>query len=486
MKRISCIYVLLLIIFTALSVLTVTACSDNEQTGNHTKGLTYSLNKDELSYGCSGIGTATDTEIVIPSEYKGLPVTSIRQNAFNNCTEIVSVVIPDSVTTIGRAAFYNCTSLASITVPGSVTEIGDVAFENCTALENITLPEAIDSWGNNVFDNTAYFNDDNNYTDGVLYIGNYLVKAKKEISGSYEIRQNTRAILNYAFHSCYKLTGITIPDSLTTIGDTAFYNTALTEITIPKSVTAIKPSAFFYCTKLENVYWNAEDCTKIGYQAFSHCSSLKKVIFGDGVQTVPDEIFRECDSIKTVVIGNDVTDIGDDAFYKCTSITDLTLGNGIEKISGGAFWGCEKLNKITIPDSVVTIERSAFAYCSGLTEITIGSGVVTIGSDAFIDCKKVTKIYWNATECISTGPESNYMLTHFDGRCFSGCDNLNTVVVGSNVKHMPSYVFYGFSHLTRLEYDGTLEQWASVTKGTWWNVGSHFTVYCTDGTSWME
>ena len=221
MKRLPLIFILMTVLSAALSALTLTACSDNGKE-SATEGLLYTLNQDGESYKCDGLGTSTATEIIIPSKYKGLPVTRIGGNAFKECIEITSVVIPDSVTSIGFCAFYECSalesvtigdsvttiefsafnkcfSLESVTIPDSVTTIGDSAFYDCFKLADVSLPVTVESLGSNVFNNTAYYNDENNWTDGVLYVDNYLTNAKADISGSREIRENTRIICPSAF-----------------------------------------------------------------------------------------------------------------------------------------------------------------------------------------------------------------------------------------------------------------------------------------------
>ncbi len=172
------------------------------------KGLAYTLSTDGNSYSVSGIGTCTDADIIIPSIYNGKSVTTIGESAFDGCTSLTSIDIPDSVTSIGGWAFYGCTSLTSIVIPDSVTTIGESAFDACTSLTNVTMGNSITSVG------------------------------------------------SHAFYECTSLTSIVIPDSATAIETNAFYKcTSLTSIVIPKSVTTIGSSAFEDCTRLTYVYY---------------------------------------------------------------------------------------------------------------------------------------------------------------------------------------------------------------------------------------
>ena len=216
------------------------------------EGLTYSLNSDGNGYKVTGIGTCTDKELIIPSEYNAKPVTSIGHSAFSGCTELTSVTIPDSVTSIGYYAFRDCTGLTSVTIGGSVTSIGHSAFSGCTGLTSITIPASVTSIGES------------------------------------------------AFNGCKGLTSITIPDSVTSIGNSAFYNcTGLTSITIPDSVTSIGEYAFYSCDGLKSVTI-PDSVTSIGRSAFEDCTGLTSVTIGKGVTSIGSWTFYNCTGLKRI------------------------------------------------------------------------------------------------------------------------------------------------------------------------------------------
>ena len=185
--------------------------------------LTYTLNSDGASYYVSGYSDITTSDNVeIPSIYNDKPVTIIGPNAFGGCTSLTNITIGNNVTIISYEAFAGCSNLGSITIPDGVTTIGDNAFNDCSSLASITIPDSVTSIGSSAFYNTAYYNDEQKWENGVLYIGNHLIEAKTDLSDSYTIKDGTLTISDSAFQSCIGITSITIPNSVTSIGYTAF------------------------------------------------------------------------------------------------------------------------------------------------------------------------------------------------------------------------------------------------------------------------
>ena len=231
-----------------------TRCGDSlKQTSEGLKYTKYTLN-NKVSYSVTGMGTCADTDVVIPSTYNGLPVTSIGYSAFSYCTGLTSIEIPNSVTSIGDWAFYECISLTSIEIPNSVTSIGEKAFEYCTGLTSIEIPNSVTSIGDSAFSGCF----------GLTRI---------------EIPNSVLSIGEYAFSDCSRLTSIEIPNSVMSIGDSAFSGCfGLTRIEIPNSVTSIGNAAFYGCTGLTSVTIG-NSVTSIGYSAFGACTGLTSVTF---------------------------------------------------------------------------------------------------------------------------------------------------------------------------------------------------------------
>ena len=220
----------------------------------------------------------------------------------------------------------------------------------------------------------------------------------------YDSRNNCNAIIETATNTL--ITGCkntTIPNSVTSIGDGAFYYcTGLTSVTIPNSVTSIGDYAFIGCWGLTSATI-PNSVTNMGNGVFFNCSGLTSVTIGNSVTSIGNDAFINCRGLTSVTIPNSVTSIGNYAFEDCSGLTFVNFGNSVISIGMQAFRKCSGLTSVTIPNSVTSIGEFAFSGCSGLTSVTIGNSVKSIGEYAFANCAELTDVYCYAENVPSTG-----------------------------------------------------------------------------------
>jgi len=303
-------------------------------------------------YGVIGTTDKNITEANILAEVDGLPVTNIDLGTFRFCSELTSVIIPDSVTSIGEYAFSECHKLTSVTIPDSVTSIGERAFYECLGLTSVTIPDSVTSIGEG------------------------------------------------AFCECSELISVTIPKNLTSIEENVFRNSGLTSVTIQEGITSIGHSAFSKCSKLTSVTI-PKSVTSIGEGAFYGTPWLKEKQEENPLVIVNEILIDGTACEGDIIIPESVTSIGDGAFIGCLGLTSVTIPDSVTSIGSDAFAYCSELTSITIPDSVTSIGFWAFSECTELTSITIKNSDCEIdGSSLGLDINNFNGViygYENST-----------------------------------------------------------------------------------------
>lgn len=425
---------------------------------NSSLGLEYTLKDDQKSYSVSGIGTCTDTDIVISPTHNGLPVTSIGYNAFNGCSAITSVVIPEGVTSIANYAFNGCSGLTSIVMPESLTNIGSYGLGRCSSLTSVVIPDGVTNIGSYAFsdcDNLQSVNIPKNLktiSNGMFYYCTALT--------SVTIPDSVTSIGDYVFFHCYDLASVTIPDSVKSIGNFAFYCcTSLTSLDIPNGITTIPQDMVSSCSNLTSI--NIPDSvTSIESYAFYYCEKLTSVTIPDGVTSIGDNAFGDCINLASITIPDSVTSIGIRAFGNCTNLTSVTLSGNITSIADNTFYLCSNLTSIIIPEGVTSIGEYAFDCCTGLTSIDIPDSVTSIGRYAFGNCTGLTSI---------TIPNS---VTIIADNAFRMCSGLTSITIPYGVTSIGDYAFESCSGLTTIEIPETVT-----------SIGKYAFGYCTSLTS---
>ena len=223
-----------------------------------------------------------------------------------------------------------------------------------------------------------------------------------------------------------KLKSLYIGNSVTSIGDWAFYGcSSLTSLTMGNSVTSIGDWAFYGCSSLTSLTI-PDTVTSIGDRAFYNCNSLTSLTIPDSVTSIGDYAFYNCSSLTSLTMGNSVTSIGVFAFSRCYSLNSLTIPNSVTSIGGNSFSYCSSLTSLTIPDSVTSIGGMAFYYCSSLTSLTIPDSVTSIGANAFYYCRSSCAITFDKPKA-QVSAMGNYPWSIRSGAVISCTDGNLTV-----------------------------------------------------------
>ena len=380
--------------------------------------------------GYSGNATA----LYIPDEIDGHEVVAIGDRAFQNRTDLRTVMIPDSVTEIEAYSFNNCTNLSNVTLSKSLKYMGGRAFGSCEKITQIEIPKSLDNCGNSGY--ASYHGPFGAcsglkkiiFEEGTKEISNNLFRGctgLEEISipaSVIKIERYTFAdctnlknvyfsngvknVENNAFTNCTSLTKVNIPDTVDSIGNSAFSGcTNLVEVHLPDKLKEIASDTFSGCKKLTTINFPST-LTMIGNSAFSGCESLPEAILPSGVEKIESNAFKNCKALKKAAVPDTVSSIGSSAFYGCETLTDITLGSKLKKIESQTFYGCTVLPSIVIPYNVTTIGDSAFVNCTKLTQITVPRNTTSIASNAFSYPKKMTMY----------GPSDCYAETYASGK----------------------------------------------------------------------
>ena len=402
-------------------------------------------------YFVEGIGTCTDTEIIIPSTYNDYPVKIIDLWAFKDCNFIESVIIPDSIVIIDEGAFLGCTSLKNVEIPESVIYISASVFANCPSLREINIPNSVVMFGHNIFgtnNNLSY----NEYHNG-LYIGNkqnpYIIfmKAKDTSITDCIIHPNTKFINASAFENCKYLTDIILPNSIVGIDSFAFYG----------------------------------------------CSSLRSVVVPEGVTSIREHTFSGC-ALDIIVLPNSLNEIYMNAFpsvdFICYNGSKYQWDDIYKHYYGSyVFDNCAFcFNNVALPPSNVTIEMLEYSLNDDNASYTI--------TGFNLDNFPWYPVYLILPSTYSGLPVTNvagyfgeltnifisYGITAIGDGDFMFSGELESVYIPNTVTYIGEKPFSYSPSLTCIVFGGRISEWFEIEKATDWDEGSNsYIIYCTDG-----
>jgi hypothetical protein len=451
-------------------------------------------------------------EVIIPSTITGLPVVDIEESAFAGNSILTNVTIEPGVTNIGSDAFNECLNLKSIALPNTLVLIGPGAFEACMNLTNAPILSGVTSIGGEAFGNC------NELTNIV-------------IPGS------VRSIGEGAFEFCQGLTSVSINNGVTSIGQDAFFDcTNLASVAIPSSITNWGWDVFEACFNLTNVVM-ADSLTILGDGEFYECTNLTHVTLPSSLNSIAEGVFSDCTGLSNITIPTNVTSIEGYAFDACTSLGSLSIPAGVTNIGEAAFGGETSLTAIMVdalnpsytsvngvlfdktqatlvqcpaglagsydvPASVTRIGDNAFESCNVLTSITISSNVASIGIFAFYGCSSLVSItvdaqnpFYSSRDGVLFDKSQTTLLAYPPGLRgqyvvpdgvnniaslgFYYCTKLSAVTIPASVTSIGESAFQNCSALTNLFFEGN----APVDGGLVFLFDPNPTVYYLPGTT---
>lgn len=423
----------------------------------------------------------------------------ISEQAFRGCYVLTELTIPASVTTIQASVFVNCEKLTKIVFLGDAPEIHEMAFSSVTAV--VTYPA----------DNPTWTADKRANYDGILIwvpddpragpigpsgsCGNNAnwsfdaVTGTLTISGTGEMDEIEIApwwdysklikevMIEYGitkidgFSELHQLVSVEIPDSVTTIGEGAFYNCPLTSIHLPDSVTTIGAKAFSACS-LTSIHL-PNSVTSIGESAFSGCSSLKEINIPIGLTEISSNMLAFCSDLRTVSLHDGITTIGNQAFFWCVGLESIVLPDSVTYLGAHAFAGCSKLDSVTLSRNITSIPTCTFDRCTSLKEIKLPDSVTVIGAYAFYGCELLQQI---------TLPSN---VKTIEGHAFEGCRSLKSITFPASLESLGEYALYGIYAHQSICFSGNMPKFGENL----FSIGHYNTItvyYPQDNNTWTQ
>ncbi len=407
-------------------------------------------------------------------------LTEIPQNAFNGCTNLTSVTLPESIATIQEKAFQNCTLLETINFPLNLTEIGGSAFMNCYALKSIALPNGLKTIGVGAFSSCSALTSVI-IPKTVTSIGpsvfsgctslEYLAVDKENTK--YDSREGCNAIIETATNTLVAGCQYShIPEGVQAIARLAFNNIPIKKVMIPASVTSLAQTSFVYCSQLVSIECKGYNVPTATQTSIIDCPNLVVTVPREAVgkyrsatgwknlTVMPAGLIGFADSaVKTICLANWDTNSDGELSYaeaaavkslgevfknnaNITSFNELQYFTGLTTLEDNVFYLCTKLASVTLPSTITSIGQSAFSGCKLLKNVFLHEGITSIGQDAFNTCEKLISI--TLPQSLTTignfafnesGLRGIYIpagVTSLGKILFAKCKDLTSIVVDQN------------------------------------------------------
>ena len=426
----------------------------------------------------------------------------IASYAFQQAS-ISSISFPNSLIAIGQRAFYNCNNLTSLVIPANVHE-AFCAFENCSGLTNVVwnATNCLDGdfiagnamYGISASSSSPFINCPNitsfTFGENIQHIPGYICALMANVD-SITIPQSVTSIGISAFQQCTSLRNMTLPSSITKISDRTFYGcSSLQRINIPESVTTIGNRAFYQCTSMEGNIIIPNDLDTIYNYAFTGFTNIDSIVIGKNVKYIGDRAFdgiakkvifnaESCvveycswlinTPLEGVVIGDGVKRIPNDFLSYHQQLTEVRLPSSVKTIGDLAFCGCCDLVNIVMPDSLTYIGSFAFSQCNKLSNVIIPNTVYYVGRGAFYKCKNISSIIIPSS-VVTLGSDEHSLTSGIFSESglkevvieassvipsfmFNSCDSLKKVTIGVDVRGIGPNPFYRCNNIDTIIYN---------------------------------
>lgn len=424
----------------------------------------------------------------------GESLIDIEQRAFYGCSSLTSANFYEGLESIGTWAFYANNSLAQVNIPGSVSSFGDYAFYNAR-IQNLIVNSGVSGFSK------ACFNSNISLTN-------------------IQLPDTLEVINDYCFRYCVALNTVDIPDSVHTIGVSAFEgqynnNNSVDVVNFGSGLKTIGNSAFKYCRSLdsavlpeglEQIGTSAfENCfvlsgrvdipdsvISIGNNAYQNCYEISGVDIGAGITNVSDSCFQNCIALTGVDIPNTVLTMEQEAFMGCTNLSGININTTLSVIPTRCFQSCNSLTGVDIPSNIISIGTSSFSSCFELTGINFAEGIEAIGDSAFLSCSDLTGISFpdsltsigassfsncstlsgeltynqnlesvgdsafQNTDIVKINFNTNPAFTIIEDSCFSNCGELSGIDLTANITNVNSNAFLNCYQLSGINFNETI------------------------------